>query len=152
MNARWIFILILSVAITSCENVNRRSSVPYVPVNYTLKITSEYPNFVIDNGFQTMTITQKRFEREYIGYAGLLIWVGMDNHYHAADLCCPHCIKNSKPVEVNGLYAICPICNEHFDLSYGFAFPTKGVTDETLRKYQTRIDNSFTGITLRILN
>jgi nitrite reductase/ring-hydroxylating ferredoxin subunit len=99
-----------------------------------------------------MTITKKRFEREYIGYAGLLVWIGMDGNYHAADLCCPHCIKNSKPVEVDGLYAICPICNEQFDLSFGFAIPTKGITDEPLRRYQTRLDNSFTGLTLRIFN
>ena len=73
--------------------------VSYVPVNYTLNITQEYPHFVVDNGYNVMTITKTRFDREYIGYAGLVVWIGMDGQYHAADLCCPHCLLKHKPVE-----------------------------------------------------
>ena len=149
---RWIVILLICNCIIGCEDLNRRSPVPHVPVNYTLYITREYPHFVIDNGYNTMTITQTKFEREYIGYAGLLIWVGMDGNYHAADLCCPHCLKPNQPLEVDGFYAVCPICDEHFDLSYGFAFPTKGTTKEPLRKYRTTLSATITGQTLRIIN
>ena len=148
----WLFILPCCLLLSACEKVNYRSSVPNVPVNYTLYITSEHPHFIVDNGFQTLTVTSSKYERESVGYAGLLIWTAMDGHYHAADLCCPNCLKRTKPVEVDGLYAICPICNEQFDLSFGFAIPTKGITDEPLRRYQTRLDNSFTGLTLRIFN
>lgn len=138
--------------LTGCEDVNRRSPVPYVPVNYTLHITREYPHFMVDHGFQTMAITQKKFEREYIGYAGLLIWIGMDNQYHAADLCCPNCLKKNQPVQVDGLYAICPTCNEHFDLSSGYPFPTKGITKFPLRVYQA-VPKQLSGLKiLHILN
>jgi len=138
--------------LTGCEDVNRRSPVPYVPVNYTLHITREYPHFMVDHGFQTMAITQKKFEREYIGYAGLLIWIGMDNQYHAADLCCPNCLQKNQPVQVDGLYAICPTCNEHFDLSSGYPFPTKGITKFPLRVYQA-VPKQLSGLkTLHILN
>lgn len=148
----WRYILPIFLFLTGCENVNLRSSVPHVPVNYTLYITSEHPHFVVENGYQTMTITQTKFEREYIGYAGLLVWVGMDGYYHAADLCCPHCLKRNKPVNVDGLYAVCPICDEHFDLSYGYAFPTLGKTKETLRLYQTLTQQTAVGLSLRIIN
>ena len=138
--------------LTGCEDVNRRSPVPYVPVNYTLHITREYPHFMVDHGFQTMAITQKKFEREYIGYAGLLIWIGMDNQYHAADLCCPNCLQKNLPVQVDGLYAICPTCNEHFDLSSGYPFPTKGITKFPLRVYQA-VPKQLSGLKiLHILN
>lgn len=138
--------------LTGCEDVNRRSPVPYVPVNYTLHITREYPHFMVDHGFQTMAITQKKFEREYIGYAGLLIWIGMDNQYHAADLCCPNCLQKNQPVQVDGLYAICPTCNEHFDLSSGYPFPTKGITKFPLRVYQA-VPKQLSGLKiLHILN
>jgi nitrite reductase/ring-hydroxylating ferredoxin subunit len=76
----------------------------------------------------------------------------MDGHYHAADLCCPNCLKRNKPVEVDGLFAVCPLCDEHFDLSYGYAFPTKGKTDESLKKYQVLLNNNATGQVLRITN
>ena len=149
---RWIIIVLICTCIMGCENVNRRSPIPYVPVNYTLYITREHPHFVVDNGYNTMTITQTKFEREYIGYAGLLIWVGMDSHYHAADLCCPNCVKKNKPIEVDGLYAICPICDEHYDLSFGFPIPTKGIAKDPLRTYQTTVQQSQTGLILRIIN
>jgi nitrite reductase/ring-hydroxylating ferredoxin subunit len=76
----------------------------------------------------------------------------MDGHYHAADLCCPNCVNKTKPVEVDGLYAVCPICGEAFDLSYGYAFPTKGITKYPLRQYQAIYNNSSAGYTLRITN
>ena len=112
-------VISLIILLSACENANYRSSVPTVPVSFTINITQEYPHFVLDNGFQTMEITKTKFEREYIGYAGLLIWIGMDGHYHAVDLCCPHCLKPNKPVVADGIFAVCPICDEHFDLSYG---------------------------------
>jgi nitrite reductase/ring-hydroxylating ferredoxin subunit len=148
---RWLLIGLLLCSLLGCENFNNQNPVPYVPVNYTLKITEEHPHFMIDNGYQTMTITRTKFEREYLGYAGLLIWIGMDGNYHAADMCCPNCVNKTKPVEVDGLYAVCPICGEAFDLSYGYAFPTKGITKYPLREYQAILqDNPI--YTLRITN
>lgn len=149
---RYSIILLLCVLLISCENNNYRSSVPSVPVNFTLYITREYPHFVVENGYQAMTITESKYEREYVGYAGLLLWVGMDGNYHAADLCCPHCLKRNRPVELDGLYAVCPICDEHYELSYGFALPTKGETHEPLRTYRTQVVNNVTGIALRVIN
>lgn len=147
-----LVMLIIGFVVTGCENVNRRSSVPYVRVNYTLHITREFPHFVTDNGFQTITITQGRFEKEYVGYAGLLIWVGMDNNYHAADLCCPHCVKRNKPLTVDRMFAVCELCGEQYDISWGFGFPTKGITDEPLKQYNTSFTTSGAEKQLRILN
>ena len=152
MKRHSIILLLIACLGISCEDTNFRSSVPNVPVSYNLYITREHPHFIIDNGFQTMTITEHKFEREYIGYAGLLVWVGMDGHYHAADLCCPHCLKPKRPVAIDGLYAVCPLCDEHFDLGYGYAVPTKGITREPLRKYQALTQQTATGLTLRITN
>ena len=149
---RWLLIGILLCSLLGCEDFNNQNPVPYVPVSYTLKITEEHPHFMIDNGYQTMTITKPRYNYEYIGYCGLLIWVGMDGHYHAADLCCPNCVNKTKPVTIDGLYAVCPICEEEFDLSYGFAIPTKGITKYPLRKYQATLNSTYTGHTLRITN
>ena len=148
----WLFILPCCLLLSACEKVNYRSSVPNVPVNYTLYITTEFPHFIVDNGFQALTVTSSKYERESVGYAGLLIWTAMDGHYHAADLCCPNCLKRNKPVEVDGLFAICPLCDEHFDLSYGYAFPTKGKTDEPLKKYQVLLSNTATGKVLGVTN
>jgi hypothetical protein len=149
---RYVIIILTSLLLWSCDNY--RSSVPLAPVNFTLNITSEYPHFTKDNGFQTMIITRddSRFKYDAVGYAGLLVWVGMDQNYHAADLCCPNCLKEKQPVEIQDFYAICPTCDEHFDLSYGYAFPTKGHTREPLRSYRVSLTYGATGDVLRILN
>ena len=148
---KWLYIGLVFILL-SCEDTNNMNPVSYVPVNYTLNITQEYPHFVVDNGYNVMTITKTRFDREYIGYAGLIVWIGMDGQYHAADLCCPHCLLKHKPVEVDGFYAICPKCEEHYDLSYGYANPTKGMTKFGLKMYRTILNNSMTGYSLRIIN
>jgi hypothetical protein len=53
---------------------------------------------------------------------------------------------------VDGLYAICPLCEEEFDLSYGYAIPTKGKTKEAMKKYNTSYRNMATGAQLYIYN
>lgn len=147
-----ILISLIAGLLVGCDTFNNQNPVPYVPVNYTLKITSEYPHFVVDNGYQTMTVTHTKLEREYLGYSGLLIWISMDGKYHATDLCCPNCLIKNKPVQIDGLYAVCPTCSEKFDLSYGYAFPTTGKTKHPLRKYHAIFGSSLTGYTLQIRN
>lgn len=145
-------IMMLLGMLAACEDVNYRSSVPITPVNYTIYITREHPGFVVENGFQTMVITQRTFMEDYIGYSGLLIWVGMDNAYHAADLCCPHCVKKAIPLQVDGLFACCSLCGEEYDISYGYGNPTKGVTKEPLKRYNTSYRNLATGAQLHVFN
>lgn len=149
---RFIFIIGWLTLLTACENVNRQSSVPNTPVNYTVYITREHPHFVVANGFQTMVVTEKRYLEEYIGYTGLLIWVGMDGAYHAADLCCPYCVQRNRPLTIDGIFAICKSCGEHYDISYGIGNPTKGVTNEPLKLYLTSLRNKTTGVELYIFN
>ena len=147
---KWILIGFIGSLLLGCEDFNNQNPVPHVPVNYTLNITSEYPHFTTPLKF--ITITQKRYVYESIGYSGLLIWIGMDEKYYAADLCCPNCVNKTKPVEVDGLYAVCPTCGEEFDLSYGYAFPTKGITKYPLRKYQAILHDMYSIRTLQIRN
>ena len=145
-------LLIVLLLLSACENVNRKSSVPNMPVNYTVYITREHPHFVIANGFQTMTVTEKKFLENYIGYAGLLIWIGMDEAYHAADLCCPFCVQRTRPLTIDGFYAICETCGEEYDISFGIGNPTKGITDEPLKLYHASYRNMATGAQLYIFN
>ena len=147
-----LVMLIIGFVVTGCENVNRRSSVPYAPVDYTLNITREYPHFVVENYPSPIVITKKKLLNEFIGYAGLLIWVGMDNAYHAADLCCPYCVKRNKPLKVDGIFAVCELCGEQYDISYGIGNPTTGVTNEPLKRYNTSYRNMATGAQLYIFN
>ena len=135
MRKKIIPILIaVMLVLGGCKDTVFFSSVPSYPVQFELNIWAEYPHFVPDNGFQTLCFTKQRYEIDYLGYAGLLIWVDMNAQYKAADLCCPHCLTR-EPVRVDGFYAVCDKCGEQYDLSFGLANPMKGISNEALRHY-----------------
>lgn len=145
-------IFVTSLLTSACDDVNRHSSIPYAPVEYHVRITQEYPHFVLGNGYQTMRVTTGKIIGEFVGYAGLLIWIGMDDAYHAADLCCPHCVKRNQPLEVDGIFAYCKLCGEHYDISYGIGNPTKNISKEALKRYNTSFRNMATGAELYVFN
>ena len=120
--------------LVSCKQ-SQKTSIPSYPVHLVLNITAEYPHFILGSGFQTLTFTELKVETDRIGYAGIVVSTGMDGNYHAHDMGCPRCLNRKEPVEIVGMYAECPICHEQYDLSYGYALPTKGISREPLRKY-----------------
>lgn len=143
---RSLAIVCLILLLAGCEKTN--NPVPDYPVYLDLNIPALYPHFVPDNGYQTLTFTQKKYEYELIGYAGVLVWISMDCKYYAADMCCANCLNRERPVKVDGIFAVCPVCGEQYDLSYGLANPTKGHAKKTLRRFGTRV----AGPTLQIRN
>jgi len=151
MCTKFLHTLTLVLTLTACDNTSTKSSVPDYPVRLDMDITAQYPHFIPENGYQTMTFIKKRHEGDYIGYGGLLVWVNATSQYCAADLACPKCLLPSHPVEVNGLYAICPTCGEAFDLSTS-AFPTTGIVNQPLKRYNTRAVSTVKGIVLQIRN
>ncbi len=139
------YIIVVGIILfaSGCEDTIYRSSVPSYPVSLRLNITAEYPHFVPTNTSAFLTFTQQRYPTDALGYAGILIYIGMDAAYHAYDMACPVCLRRDKPVEVNGLFARCPICTEEYDLSYGLAIPTHGISHEALRQYRVLLDNNY---------
>lgn len=135
IHIRHIIFVIISLVFLSCDGPGV-NPVPSFPVYLELDIQGQYPHFVPDNGYQALLFHQARYDRtEYVGYSGVLVWIDMQGKYQACDLCCPHCVIQNKPVELDGLFAVCPTCGEHYDLSYGIAFPTKNISKFTLRKF-----------------
>lgn len=129
----------MAVVLSGCGS-NNRNPVPSYPVYLDLDITAQFPHFVPANGFQTMTFTTRRYEKEYIGYGGVLVVSAMDGHYHAMDMCCPVCLLRDSVVQLDGIYAVCPICGEQYDVSYGMGLPMKGKTKWPLREYKCFTD------------
>jgi len=138
--------LLFGLFFSSCENTTVRSSVPTYPVRLSINTNmGEFVHFIPENTYDYITIDKKGYHyRNYtqalaatdmIGYAGVVVFIGGDGVYNAFDMCCPHCLKPNEPVEMDGFFGVCPICGEAYDLSYGFAVPTKGIGKEALRRY-----------------
>jgi len=135
----------LAFCVSCCDN--SQSNVPDYPVHLDIDIQNEYPHFVPAAPCQSLVFKEKRYESDAIGYAGVVVWININGEYRAADLCCPKCLQRNKPVEVDGMLAVCPTCSERFDLTT-YAFPTKGLADQPLKSYGVQ----YTGIKLHIRN
>jgi len=131
-----IWAVLMTVGLSSCHN-DSKSNVPDYPVCLDIQITKEHPGFVPEGGFNTLTFTKAEKAGEYVGYAGVVVWVNALNEYRAADLACPNCVKKDKPVVVDGIFATCPLCGEVYELSQ-YGFPQKGIANQPLRSYSTR--------------
>lgn len=142
-----IILFFLLIATTACDNSNY-NPVPSMPVQFVYNVLADDPTFVPANTSAYRVIKERHFETDYIGYAGLLLYIGMDMQHHAFDIACPKCLSTQNTVEIDGMFAICPICNEHYDLSYGLATPTYGISHYALRSYRC----VWNGTTLTISN
>ena len=137
----YIFLLATVCMLTGCKGETVFfSSIPSYPVYLEYDVLAEDPHFVVTNTGAYKTFTEKRYERDAIGFAGIVIFVGFDAQYYAFDMGCPVCLRRKQPVEIDGMFASCPVCGEKYDLSYGFATPSKGISNEALRRYDVVFD------------
>jgi len=130
-----------------CKDTTYRSSVPAYPVGMRINILAEYPHFQPTATGEYLVFEQPRYPTEAVGYAGLLIFIAMDAQYHAYDLACPRCLDREEGVEMDGMFAVCPLCGEMYDLSFGLAVPTKGIAREALKQYTANYNNGYLTIT-----
>lgn len=137
---------IMIALFTSCEGTTLRSSVPTYPVRVSINTNvGQFVHFVPENTYDYITIdrqgyhyhdyTQALAATDMIGYGGVIVYIDGGGQYNAFDMCCPHCLDPSKPIEMDGFFGVCPICGETYDLSWGLAVPTKKIATEALRRY-----------------
>lgn len=139
--------LLLGCLLAGCDgNTTFRSSVPSYPVNIKINTSlGMFVNFVPENIY-TYVIADKdgyhfngqalpRTELDRFGYAGVVVYIDGFGQYGAYDMACPHCVKQNAPVEIDGMFAVCPTCGEEYDLGGGYATPQKSISNEALRKY-----------------
>ncbi|MBO4362148.1 MAG: lipoprotein [Paludibacteraceae bacterium] len=147
---RLAFIALGFVALlTGCNgNTTFRSSVPAYPVHLEINTNvGMYVNFVPENvttyliadknGIHLNGVTQPLTVQDAYGYAGTVVYIDGFHPYGAYDLCCPHCLLRDKPCTVDGIFAICPVCGEEYDIYSGNGVPTHGISTEPLRQHMT---------------
>lgn len=140
-------LFVLCLLFPACKDTTFKSSVPNYPVYLQLNILAEYPHFLNAPADKYLIFKHQRYPTDALGYAGLLVQRDMDGRFRAYDLACPHCLNRERTIEPDGLFAVCPICGEAYDLSYGLAIPTKGKSKEALRQYTAHYYNGYLTIT-----
>ena len=145
---RFGLIFLLAFLFSSCDDTTFVSSVPTYPVRFVINTNvGEFVHFKTTalNEYVTLTEDGYRYNGRWIqarlvtdayGYAGTIVFVSI-NGYDAYDLACPYCAAHGQkiPCDIDGIFAICPNCGEHYDLGSGTAAPQKGISKEMLRRY-----------------
>ena len=149
--------MLFFLTLTACDtHTTYRSSVPSYPVNIRINtyegtyvhFVHIYTYLIVDEkGYHFNGQTMPRKETDRFGYAGVVVYIDGNGNYSAYDMACPHCVKQDEPVEVDGMFASCPLCGEEYDLGSGYATPQKGISNEALRRYDLIVSNGV--ITIR---
>lgn len=137
----------------SCEEepTTFRSSVPAYPVRINIDTrigqfvhftpTAINSHIIVNRGgyFLNGKKIAELAGTDMYGYAGVVVYINVMGIYDAYDLCCPNCVSFRQACDIDGIFAICSRCGEHYDLGSGTAVPTKGLTNEYLRRLNLRI-------------
>ena len=147
----------MGVALLSvgCKNTTFRSSVPSYPIHLEINTNvGMYVHFVPtsvmtyliadEKGIHLNGVTQPLTVDQAYGFAGTVVYIDGFSPYSAYDLCCPHCLKRDMPCTIDGMFAICPVCGEEYDIYSGNGVPTHGIGNEPLKRYTTTY-NATTG-------
>ena len=153
---RLLLILLFGVAclLTACTGTTTfRSSVPTYPIHLEINTNvGIYVHFIPENigtyliadakGIHLNGQTQPLTVTDAYGFAGTVVYIDGFHPYGAYDLCCPHCLKRDAPCTVDGMFAICPICGEEYDIYSGNGVPTRGIGKEALKAYRTTYESA----------
>ena len=144
--------LVYALMLTGCDGTLTRS-VPAYPVNVTIDTRTVFVDFLEENLNAYITVTKDGYYEndkfmlpltvmDACGYGGVLVYVSLAG-YVAFDLGCPYCASRGtrSPCYMDGIYAVCPICGEQYEVASGSALPQKGLIKESLRPLKVKADN-----------
>ena len=138
-----LYIALCTLFLCSCDDTSFKNPVQLYPVRVTIDTrTGPYVHFV-PTATNTYVIVNKEGYHyngktyplnatDMYGNAGVLVYINSFCQYDAYDLCCPNCVAQRVPCEIDGMFAVCPNCGEQYDLASGTAAPQKGIAHDYL--------------------
>lgn len=140
----WVIGLV-AVLFASCDGTTFQRSVPAYPVHAEINTKTEFVDFLPTNTNAYITVNEFGYYKndkfvkvtsvlDRWGYGGIVAYVSLGG-YVAFDLGCPYCAARGtkSPCVMDGIFAVCPVCGEEYELATGSAIPQKGISKESLR-------------------
>jgi len=147
----FLLICIFSLFHVSC-NKEENDVIPDVLVDFYIDLND--PEFFALNAIGNHVLVNSRtnnlgFKASGYDDNGIIIYRAQADEFIALDRTCPHDYVNdgsSIAVDVDGIYAECPVCNSTFALpSYGT--PTSGPSRYPLKIYRAAFTGQFVHVT-----
>ncbi len=147
----FLLIYIFSVSLSSC-NKQKNDVIPDVTVDFYIDLTD--PVFFELNAIGNYVLVN--YNTNNLGYKasgydnnGIIIYRSQTDEFIALDRTCPHDYVldgSSIAVNVDGIYAECPLCNSTYALP-SFGTPTSGPSKYPLKMYRTNFNGQFVHVT-----
>lgn len=148
-NIRLKIILYCGLALlASCEEYKSVIPDTAVYVERNPLVDADALQLNVAGGFDEIKKATKQTDR--LGYAGILIYHGLDDEIYAFDLACTKEVKRTVRVVTDSLVtgqAVCPVCGSVFNVAYGSGNRLSGDAPEGLRRYRVRRSGSYITIT-----
>ena len=140
-NIRLKIILCCGLALlASCEEYKSVIPDTAVYVERNPLVDADALQLNVAGGFDEIKKATKQTDR--LGYAGILIYHGLDDEIYAFDLACTKEVKRTVRVVTDSLVtgqAVCPVCGSVFNVAYGSGNRLSGDAPEGLRRYRVRM-------------
>ena len=140
-NIRLKIILYCGLALlASCEEYKSVIPDTAVYVERNPFVDADALQLNVAGGFDEIKKATKQTDR--LGYAGILIYHGLDDEIYAFDLACTKEVKRTVRVVTDSLVtgqAVCPVCGSVFNVAYGSGNRLNGDAPEGLRRYRVRM-------------
>ena len=140
-------LIILSFFFNACKKDKNRSVIPYVSVNFSIRLDD--PLFTALNAEGNSVLVTSDYAQQYsAGYDdnGIIVYRAAIDEFYAFDATCPHDLDSiSVAVEIDGSsVATCPVCGSRYIL-FNHGYPTDaGPSRIALQEYITEFDNDKT--------
>jgi Ferredoxin subunits of nitrite reductase and ring-hydroxylating dioxygenases len=141
-----ISIMICFLITCSCDKIEDSRIPRNHPVYLELYLDAEDRDLVPMSAYKFFTINNINISSQRVGYAGVLVYHGVDGNYYAFDMACPHEASRNSIIQMSddGIYAVCPTCKSKYDISHGIGNPVEGPSRFTLRRYSvSRVGNKL---------
>lgn len=155
-NVRFFFIMApLLLLLLSCDR-EKNEVIPDITMDFTITFSDpEFFDLFYSPGTSALISSSHRHlglgTAGYDGNGIIIYNTGLQGFEYAAyDRTCPHCLVNdekSTAVNVDGVYAVCPVCATNYALGAS-GLPQSGPGRYYLKNYRT----SFTGYSVRVWN
>lgn len=140
-NIRLKIILYCGLALlASCEEYKSVIPDTAVYVERNPLVDADALQLNVAGGLDEIKKATKQTDR--LGYAGILIYHGLDDEIYAFDLACTKEVKRTVRVVTDSLVtgqAVCPVCGSVFNVAYGSGNRLSGDAPEGLRRYRVRM-------------
>lgn len=147
-NLKIFSLIVIFFTVNTACNKDEYDVIPDVMVDFYIDLNDpEFFNLAVETGYSLISSSTNNLGIYAAGFDnnGIIIYHALTDEFVAYDRTCPHdyAVNNqSVAVDVDGVYAVCPVCKSSWALP-SFGATASGPSKYPLKTYRTTFDGRF---------